>query len=110
VQIVLDEVVLQIANKKKTIKLERCSLDETDDGWTDLTKFWFVNSLGERVYIRCTDRLIAQQACDTWCGKKNFYTIVCSKGESSKGAATVRCVATTKGQSVQRNKARILNG
>lgn len=103
----LNEVEVVYQGKIKKVSLiEQVPSDGEDI--KKLAKYFVNNAFGMKVYIKAATRDLAQLAVDTYYGK-GFYKVNSETGDSPKGDITVRAVATRRGQSVQRNKSKILN-
>lgn len=70
--------------------------------------FYIINALGDIIWIKTRKREKAQEWVDSEYGKGK-YTVVCIKVSGSRDNNTVRGSETRWGQSVQRQKAKILN-
>lgn len=105
--LVITEVSVVWQDKEKKVSLIE-QIPDGDEEIKGLSKYWIRNALGNKVYIKANCRDLAQLAIDTEY-KKGFYRVNSDKGDSPKGDVTVRATAYRKGQTAQRNKAKILN-
>lgn len=108
VEEVIFTVVGKVVGKKKKVNIHFVVLENEDEEIPELSKYFFIDALGRKGFIKTNNRSIAQQAVDAWAGKGK-YSVICSRGESLKGDATVRATAFRKGQTQQRLKSKILN-
>lgn len=105
--LILTEVEVVWEDKTKKVSLIEQIL-EADEIEKPLSKYYILNAFGNKVFIKANNRELAQLAVDTEY-RKGHYRVSSDKGDSPKGDVTVRCVATRRGQAVQRSKAKILN-
>lgn len=103
----LHEVSVVWEEKEKIVTLVEQIPDDGED-ILPLAKYHIKNAFGREIFVKAKCRELAQLAVDEFYGK-GFYKVRCDKGDSPKGDVTVRATAYRKGQTVQRNKARILN-
>lgn len=104
-EVQISSVYCKVDKKKVYIKAVLKGSEYLDKA---LGAWYIVNALGEKVYFCTKDGLLAQKMCDSYYGKGK-YKVRNSSGFKSSGSVTVRANQTTRGQAVQRNKARILN-
>jgi len=104
----INEVEVMWENKLKKISLVEQVVEDEEDEIKALSRYFIKNAFGTKVYIKANTRDLAQLAVDAYYGR-GFYKVHSDKGDSPKGGVTVRCVATRRGQAVQRSKAKILN-
>ena len=103
----LHEVSVVWEEKEKIVTLVEQIPDDGEE-ILPLAKYHILNAFGKKVFIKAKCRELAQLAVNEYYGS-GHYTVRCDKGDSPKGDVTVRATAYRKGQTVQRNKARILN-
>lgn len=103
----LNEVEVMWEDKIKKVSMIE-QVPDADEDIKVLSRYWIKNAFGMKVYVKANCRDLAQLAVDKYYGS-GFYKVNSDKGDSPKGDVTVRCVATRRGQSVQRNKSKILN-
>lgn len=65
-----------------------------------LPKFFYVNCLGDYIFIRTRDRAKAQAYVDEECGKGKYKIRTYVQDGAASGDATCRATATRKGQYV----------
>lgn len=65
-----------------------------------LPKFFYVNCLGDYIFIRTRDRAKAQAYVDDECGKGKYRIRTYVQEGAASGDATCRATATRKGQHV----------
>jgi len=65
-----------------------------------LSKYFYVNCLGQYVFIKTRSRAAAQAYIDEECGKGKYTVRTYSQDGAASGDATCRASATRKGQHV----------
>lgn len=103
-EIQIIEVVVEYKDKKKIVCLEEV-LHQNN---TPLRNFYIRSCLGNYVWIKTNDRVLAQLAVDTYFGV-GFYKLASVKGAKGSDSVSCRASQTTRGQAFQRAKARVLN-
>jgi phage antirepressor YoqD-like protein len=71
--------------------------DMNQEEFTPPSKWYFINALGQHIYIHCRDRTNAEQYITETYGK-GFYKLRTSSLEKNKGEVTCKGTATRKGQ------------
>lgn len=104
--LIITEVSVVWQDKEKKVSLIE-QIPDGDEEIKGLSRFWFRNALGNKVFIKASCRDLAQLAVDTEY-KKGFYKVN-SDGEKPKGDVTVRAVATRKGVYKNAQRTKILN-
>ena len=102
----IEEVDLLLSGVKKTVALH--FVEDVLGIVKDISKYYVIDALGRRVYIKTNNRTIAQDVADAYFGK-NKYLVRCSGLEKISGTPNVRATESRRGQYVQRQKARVLN-
>lgn len=67
----------------------------------DPAYYFFKTAMGDRVYIKTSDRRLAQEVADEWSGIKGKYTVIAAKTSKTKsrresGELSCRGIATRK--------------
>ena len=84
---------------EKEIKITVCKFSDIDsEGFKPPSKWYFINGMGDAVFIHCRDRVVAEQyITDNY--SKGFYKLRTSSIERSKGDLTCTGTQTRRGQS-----------
>lgn len=69
-----------------------------------LPKFFYVNCLGDYVFIKTRDRAKAQAFIDEECGKGKYKVRTYTQDGATSGDATCRATETRRGQAKYRNE------
>lgn len=69
-----------------------------------LPKFFYVNCLGDYVFLKTRDRAKAQAFIDEECGKGKYRVRSCVQDGVASGDATCRATETRRGQAKYRNE------
>lgn len=84
----------------ETITLTFTEYNQAKEDRKILPKFFYVNCLGDYVFIKTRDRAKAQAFIDEECGAGKYRVRTLVQAGAASGDATCRATATRKGQHV----------
>lgn len=102
----MDIQVIEVVLDKKSYFINEVLGQATEPVISDK---YIINAFGNRCYIKCNSREVAQRVVDEYYGK-GFYVVKSIRGAKGAENVSVRSSETRRGQYVQREKAKILNG
>lgn len=88
----------------ETITLTFTEYNQAKEEKKILPKFFYVNCLGDYVFLKTRDRAKAQAFIDEECGKGKYVVRTFTQDGTASGDATCRATETRRGQAKYRNE------
>lgn len=88
----------------ETITMTFAEYNQAKEEKKILPKFFYVNCLGDYVFLKTRDRAKAQAFIDEECGKGKYQIRTYTQDGAASGDATCRATETRRGQAKYRNE------